>query len=102
MIATQPNVITVFIWLGSRGGVEDTRLEAKDTKKFEAKDSPSEDRTSRGQGHTRKCSSKKKEGFQKFFSGGKGLKNFFFRRSPIAENKKGFCKFSTRFLAFSN
>ena len=38
----------------SRGGVEDTRLEAKakDTKKSEAKakDSPSEDRPSRGQG----------------------------------------------------
>ena len=36
----------------NRGGVEDTRLEAKDTKKSEAKakDSLSEDRTSRGQG----------------------------------------------------
>ena len=34
----------------SRGGVEDTRLEAKDTKKSEAKDSLYEDRTSRGQG----------------------------------------------------
>ena len=35
-----------------RGGVEDTRLEAKakDTKKTEAKDSLSEDRHSRGQG----------------------------------------------------
>ena len=39
-----------------RGGVEDTRLEAKDTKNSEtkAKDCLSEDRTSRGQG--RKCS----------------------------------------------
>ena len=38
--------------LSSRGGVEDTRLEAKakDTKKSEAKDSFSEDRHSRGQG----------------------------------------------------
>ena len=38
----------------ARGGVEDTRLEAKDTKKSEAKakvkDSLSEDRTSQGQG----------------------------------------------------
>ena len=36
----------------SRGGIEDTRLEAeaKDTKKSEAKDSPSVDRPSRGQG----------------------------------------------------
>ena len=34
----------------TRGGVEDTRLKAKDTKKkSEAKDSPSEDRPSRGQ-----------------------------------------------------
>ena len=38
--------------LFTRGGVEDTRLEAKakDTKKFEAKNSLSEDRHSRGQG----------------------------------------------------
>ena len=36
--------------MSGRGGVEDTRLEAKDTKKSEAKDSPSEDRHSRGQG----------------------------------------------------
>ena len=35
--------------LFSTGGVEDTRLEAKGTKKSEAKDSPSEDRPSRGQ-----------------------------------------------------
>ena len=34
----------------SRGGVEDTRLEAKDKKKSKAKHSPSEDRPSRGQG----------------------------------------------------
>ena len=38
--------------MNSKGGVEDTRLEAKakDTKKSEAKDSPTEDRPSRGQG----------------------------------------------------
>ena len=42
---SMPNLI-------SRGGVEDKRLEAKDTKKSEAKakDSLSEDRPSRGQG----------------------------------------------------
>ena len=65
----------------SRGGVEDTRLEAKDTKKSEAKaktkDSLSEDRQSRDQGQ--ECSRPrtedtnasvlKKKGFQKFFSG---------------------------------
>ena len=69
-------------WLGliSRGGVEDTRLEAKDTKKSEAKakDSLSEDRPSRGQGQ--ECSRprtkdtpasvlQKKKGLQKSFSG---------------------------------
>ena len=39
-------------WVLVKGEVEDTRLEAKakDTKKFEAKDSLSEDRSSRGQG----------------------------------------------------
>ena len=75
-------------------------------KNFEAKD-----RSSRGQGHRRKCSQKKKvfknffqatskkRGVQKFFSGEKGLqkiffqakkvfKNFFFRRSVIQETKK--------------
>ena len=66
----------------NRGGVEDTRLEAKakDTKKSEAKakDSLSEDRTSQGQGQ--ECSRprtegtgasvlKKKKGLQKYFSG---------------------------------
>ena len=34
----------------TRGGVEDARLEAKDTKKSKAKDSLFEDRPSRGQG----------------------------------------------------
>ena len=46
--------------------MEDTRLEAKDTKKSKAKDSLSEDRHSRGQGHKRKCSPKKRSS-QKFF-----------------------------------
>ena len=75
-------------YVTSRGGVEDTRLEAKakDTKKFEAKakDSLSEHRTSRGQGQ--ECSRPrtgmleakakdtgasvlKKKGLQKSFSG---------------------------------
>ena len=79
-----------------RGGVEDTRLEAKakDTKKSEAKDTPSEDRPSRGQGQ--ECSmpkprtkdtgasvlqkQKKETGLQNFFSDDiqkKGLQNFF-------------------------
>ena len=73
--------ISALRWLLSitriRGGVEDTRLEAKDTKKSEAKakDSLSEDRPSRGQGQ--ECSRTKdtstsilqKQGLQNFFSG---------------------------------
>ena len=39
-----------FSNITSEGGVEDTRLEAKDTKKSEAKDCPSEDRSSQDQG----------------------------------------------------
>ena len=81
--------------LFSRGEVEDTRLEAKDTKKSEAKaktkDSLSEDRHSRGQGQ--ECSRPrprtedtnasvlKKKGLQKYFSGDlqkkNGLEKFF-------------------------
>ena len=70
-----------FYWLDIRGGVEDTRLEAKDTKKSEAKDSLSEDRHSLGQGQ--ECSrptprtkdtsasalQNKKKGLHKNFSG---------------------------------
>ena len=62
----------------SRGGVEGTRLEAKskakDAKKSKAKDSPSEDRTSRGQGQ--ECSRPRTKDTdasilqKKFFSGG--------------------------------
>ena len=46
------NLNKIRNWLGapelimaplSKGGVEDTKLEAKDKKKFEAKNSPSED-----------------------------------------------------------
>ena len=60
--------------INTRGGVEDTRLEAKakDTKKSEAKDkdSFSEDRPSRGQGpRTQARAFSKKKTLQKFFSG---------------------------------
>ena len=99
-----------------RGGVEDTRLEAKakDTKIF------------RGQGQGQTLSRprprtkdtgasvlQKKEGFQKnfqavskkglekFFSGEKRLQKFFFRRFPLEENKKRssqiFCEVSGAF-----
>ena len=89
-----------------RGVVEDTRLEAKakNTKKTKAKDNPSEDRPSRGQGQ--KCSRTRtkntgesvlqknnKKGDQNFFSGElqKNLKKksskIFFRRSPKKTSK---------------
>ena len=75
----------------NRGGVEDTRLEAKakakDTKKSEAKDkdSPSEDRPSRGQGQ--ECSRPRTQAqvFSKKWSSKQ-----FFRQSP---EKKGLQKF---------
>ena len=79
----------------TRGGVEDTRLEAKtkDTKKSEAKDSLSKDRHSRGQGQecsrprTKDTSARalQKKGLQKIFQAISKKKRFsqkFFRRSP--------------------
>ena len=80
----------------TRGGVEDTRLKAKDTKNFEAK---AKNRPSRDQGHRHKCSQKKKvfkiffqaiskKSFQKFFSGEKDLQKISFRRSLLEETKK--------------
>ena len=88
-----------------RGGVENTRLEAKakDTKNIRGQgqgqpfrgQTLSRPRTgmleakAKDQGHRRKCSPKKK-----------GLQNFIFRRSPKEENKKSLRKFSARFLAF--
>ena len=78
-----------------RGGVEDTRLEARPRtqKNFEAKD----------QGHRRKCSTKKK-GLQKFFSGEKGIQTFFsgdlYLRKPkkvFADFSQGFSRFPTKF-----
>ena len=80
--------------LENRGGVEDTRLEAK-----------AKDRPSRGQGQGPRTQaqvfSKKKglqfffqsmskKGLQNFFSGEKGLQKFLFRRSLLEETKKSF------------
>ena len=71
----------------SRGGVEDTRLEAKDTKKIQGQpfrgQTPSRPKTgmleakAKDQGHKRKCSPKKKRSSQKFF-----------RQSPKKGRKK--------------
>ena len=83
----------------NRGGVEDTRLEAKDTKKSEAKDSLSEDRHSRGQGQEcsrprtkdtkrKRSPKKKKKVFTKIFQAiskneKKRSSQKFFKRSPL-------------------
>ena len=77
---TLSTIVTKHV-IFSRGGVEDTRLEAKakDTKKIRGQGQPfrgqnlSRPRTgmleAKDQGHRRKCSPKKKEGLQKFFLG---------------------------------
>ena len=82
----QANLLTVAgSCVETTGEVEDTRLEAeaKDTKDSKDKDSPSEDRTSRGQGQecswprTKNTSAnvhKNKKRLPNFFSG--GLQNF--------------------------
>ena len=90
--------------VGSKGGVEDTRLEvkAKNPKKSEAKDNLSEDRPSRGQGqeYSRPRPRTKAQVFSpqkrcsKYFSGNlkKSLQNFFFRRSKkFLQLKKQCC-----------
>ena len=67
-----------------RGGVEDTRLEAKakDTKKIRGQGQ--ECSRPRTKDTKRKCSSKKKKGLQKNFSGDlQKKKKFFFKRSPL-------------------
>ena len=80
----------------SRGGVEDTKLEAKDTKKIrgQGQGQPFRGKTlsrprtgmleATDQGHKRKCSPKKNKVFKNFFqalSSKKRLLKFFFRRS---------------------
>ena len=78
--SVQSSSLFLRAFVSSRGEVKDTRFEAKDPKKSEAKDSPSKDRPFRGQGqerswprpmtidqgHRRKCSPKKKV-FKNFF-----------------------------------
>ena len=86
----------------SSGGVENTRLKAKDTKKISRPRPRTDPLEAKDQGHRRKCSPKNKnkkgpqkffkaiskKGLQKSFSGEKGLQFFFFRRSLLEETKK--------------
>ena len=78
---------TMMRLISNRGGVEDTRLEAKakDTKKFWGQ--------GKGQNLSRPRTqalvfSKKKKVLQNIFSGEKSLQKFFFRRSLLEETKK--------------
>ena len=103
--------------VSTRGGVEDTRLEAKDTKKSEAKaeDSLSEDRHSRGQGQ--ECSrprprtkdtsasalQKEKRSSQKFIRRSQKKKKVFTKIFQAISTKKRFPKnFSSASQNFSN
>ena len=77
----QKSLRKIFEWIIIRGGVEDTRLEAKDTKNIRGQgqgqpfrgQTLSRSRTemleakAKDQGHKRKCSPKKKRSSQKFF-----------------------------------
>ena len=86
--------------LVTRGGVEDKRLKAKD-------------RPSRGQGHRRKCSAKKKvwrSQRKNFFQAKKVFKNFFSgdlylkkpKKKVLADFPQGFWRFPTKFQRFKN
>ena len=88
--------LTILLFVIFRGGVEDTRLEAKakakDTKKSEAKakDSLSEDRHSRGQGQ--ECSRPRprtKDTAASVFHKKRSSK-IFFRHSPIYRRSQNF------------
>ena len=71
-----PKVWCLFPEVESR--TQGSRPRPRTEKKFEAK---AKNRPSRGQGqgHRRWCSPKKKKGLQNFFSGEKGLQQFFFQ-----------------------
>ena len=81
----------------NRGGVENTRLEAKDTKKFRRQEQTlSRPRTTNTDASVPKKSSK-------IFLGRKRSLKFFFQAISTGGNqKKGICRFSARFLAFFN
>ena len=87
--------------LTSRGGAEDTRLEAKDRKKFRGQGQT----LSRPRPRTKDTDAsvlQKKKGLQNFFQAKKVFKKFFSGDIYLRNPKKGLCRFSGRFLAFSN
>ena len=73
-------MVTYYLWrsIVIRGEVEDARLEAKDTKKFRGQ----------GQGQTLSRPRPRTKDTGASVLQKKGLQKFFFRRSPLEENKK--------------
>ena len=107
----------------TRGGVEDTKLEAKDTQKFRGVvqgQTPSRPRTKDTDASVLQkkglqnlfSGDLKKKVFKNFFQAKKVFKNFFQAKKVfkkffsgdlyLRKPKKGLCRFSARFLAFSN
>ena len=106
---------SMFLATKTRGGVEDTRLEAKakDTKKFRGQGQNLSRPRSRTKDtgasvlQTKRFSKKifkhsEKKVFKKFFQAKKGLQNFISGNFHLRTTKKGLRKFSARFLALSN
>ena len=104
-----------------RGRVEDTRLEAKDTKKIRGQGQTLSRPRPRTKDTDASVLQKKKvlkiffwrsqkKGLQKFFSGEKRLQKLFFRQSLFEETKKkvfadfpqGSWRFPTKFQRFKN
>ena len=113
--------LPVFKWIYSRGGVEDTRLEAKamakDTKKIRGQDQGqpfrgqtlSRPRTgmleakAKDERHKRKCSPKKKKVFTKIFQAISPKKKVFTKIFQAISTKKRFPKnFSSATQNFNN
>ena len=96
---TMPLIVCTEVESKTQG----SRPRQRTQKNFEAK---AKDRDARGQGQGPRTQTQvfppKKKDLQNFFSSAKGLQKFIFRRSLLEETKKGLCRFSARFLAFSN
>ena len=94
-----------------KGGVEDTRLEAKakDTKKFRGQDQGQTLSRPRPRTKDTDASALQKKGLQKFFSGEKCLQKFFsgdlYLRKPkkvFADFPQGLLRFPTKFQRIKN
>ena len=97
-----PGVVVVFFYCRAKTNTQIARTNKqtqgprprpRTQKNFEAK--------AKDQRHRRKCFLQKKV-FWKFFQAKKVFKNFFQAISTWGNQKNGLCRFSARFLAFSN